>query len=47
MDEWKKDYLSMLEHFIYEKQSISFEELIERMRILTARIRQYASEAPR
>lgn len=37
--EWEKDYQSMQNHFIYEEQSLSFYELIKRMKELTARIR--------
>lgn len=37
--EWEKDYLSMQNHFIYEEESLSFDELIKRMEELTARIR--------
>lgn len=37
--EWEKDYQSMQKHFIYEEQSLSFDELIKRMEELTARIR--------
>lgn len=39
INDWKKDYLSMQKHFIYEHSSLSFEALIERMKELTARIR--------
>lgn len=39
-NDWKKDYQSMRNHFIYEDQSLSFEKLIERMEELTARIRK-------
>lgn len=38
--EWEKDYDSMQNNFIYESQSPSFEELIERMEELTKRIRK-------
>ena len=37
--EWKKDYQSMQNHFIYEDGSLSFEELIKRLQKLAARIR--------
>jgi len=37
--EWKKDYQSMQNHFIYEERSLSFEELIKRLEELVARIR--------
>ncbi|MDE6039780.1 MAG: nucleotidyl transferase AbiEii/AbiGii toxin family protein, partial [Paramuribaculum sp.] len=39
MKEWEKDYQSMQNHFIYEEQSLSFNELIKRLEELTARIR--------
>lgn len=39
IDEWKIDYQSMRNHFIYEKSSLPFDELIKRMNELTARIR--------
>lgn len=37
--EWEKDYQSMQHHFIYEERSLSFDELINRLDELTARIR--------
>ncbi len=37
--EWERDYQSMQKHFIYEDRRLSFDELIERMNELTARIR--------
>ncbi len=37
--EWEKDYQSMQSHFIYEDQSLSFDELIKRLKELTLRIR--------
>lgn len=39
MNEWHKDYQSMQNHFIYEEQSLSFDELLKRMHELTSRIR--------
>lgn len=39
IDDWKKDYESMQRHFIYEEKGLSFEELMERMKELTIRIR--------
>ena len=39
LKEWEKDYQSMQNHFIYEEQSLSFNELIKRLEELTARIR--------
>lgn len=38
--DWEKDYQSMQHHFIYEDQPLSFDDLIERMRELTAGIRK-------
>lgn len=38
--EWEKDYLSMQKHFIYEEHSLSFPELIDRMKELMERIRR-------
>lgn len=38
--EWKKDYVTMQKHFIYDENSLSFEALIGRMEELTARIRK-------
>lgn len=38
--DWEKDYQSMQTHFIYENPSLSFEELIERMKELTTKIRK-------
>lgn len=40
MNEWEKDYESMQQHFIYGGDSLSFEQLIQRMRELTSRIRK-------
>lgn len=40
INDWEKDYQSMREHFIYENAGLSFAELIERMKELTARIRE-------
>lgn len=37
--EWEKDYQSMQRHFIYEDRSLSFDELIKRLKELTLRIR--------
>lgn len=37
--EWEKDYQSMKRHFIYEDRSLSFDELIKRLKELTLRIR--------
>lgn len=37
--EWKKDYQSMQKHFVYDEQSLSFDNLIKRMKELTTRIR--------
>lgn len=39
IEEWEKDYKSMQNHFIYEKRSLSFPELIKRMEELTVKIR--------
>lgn len=39
INDWEKDYNSMQEHFIYENNSLSFEELILKMKELTKRIR--------
>ncbi len=39
MKEWEKDYQSMQNHFIYEDRSLSFDELLQRLKELTARIR--------
>lgn len=39
INEWEKDYHSMQNHFIYEERSLSFNELIKRLKELTARIR--------
>lgn len=38
--DWKEDYESMRRHFIYEGMSLSFDELIQRMKELTKRIRK-------
>lgn len=38
--EWEKDYKSMRDHFIFEEQSLSFDELMRRMKELTDRIRR-------
>ena len=40
MNEWEKNYESMKQHFIYGGDSLSFEQLIQRMRELTSRIRK-------
>ncbi|MDE6109760.1 MAG: nucleotidyl transferase AbiEii/AbiGii toxin family protein, partial [Muribaculaceae bacterium] len=40
IEEWKTDYRSMQKHFIYEDESLSFDELIARMKELTERIRK-------
>ena len=39
-NDWKNDYESMQNHFIYEDQSLSFEDLIKRLEELTSRIRK-------
>lgn len=39
INEWERDYQSMQKHFIYEEDSLSFDEIIMRMRELTTRIR--------
>lgn len=40
ISDWEKDYQSMQKHFIYEDQSPSFSNLIERLKELQNRIRQ-------
>lgn len=37
--EWEKDYQSMQNNFIYEERSLSFDELIKRLKELATRIR--------
>lgn len=39
MSEWEQDYTSMRRNFIFDKNSLSFPQLIERMQELMARIR--------
>lgn len=38
--EWEKDYQSMQNHFIYEDEKLSFDELIKRLEVLEERIRK-------
>lgn len=40
VNEWEKDYESMRLHFIYGGNSLSFDQLIQRMKELTSRIRK-------
>lgn len=41
IDAWKKDYYSLANHFLYgENVNLTFEQLIERMKILRERIRK-------
>ncbi len=41
ISEWKKDYNTLLEHFLYYKEKrMPFTKLIERMSELTSRIKQ-------
>ena len=40
MKDWERDYQSMQNHFIYEEHSLSFEELLQRLKELAARIRK-------
>lgn len=42
--DWEDDYRAMRQHFIYDDRSLPFIELIERMKELTARIRNYNNE---
>lgn len=37
--EWEKDYNSMRSHFIYEEDCLTFDKLMERMKLLAARIK--------
>ncbi|MBD5353282.1 MAG: nucleotidyl transferase AbiEii/AbiGii toxin family protein [Bacteroides sp.] len=46
MKEWEKDYQSMQQNFIYDRISLSFNELITRMQELTARIRNLQRQKP-
>lgn len=39
IQDWEKDYLNMKEHFIYEQNSLTFEELIARINELQERIK--------
>ena len=38
--EWEKDYQSLQNHFIYEEHGLSFDELLQRLKELTFRIRK-------
>lgn len=38
--DWEKDYISMPRNFIYDKNSLTFSRLLDRMSELTLRIRQ-------
>lgn len=40
LTDWKKDYEAMQKHFIYDDQSLPFQELMQRMQELTARLRK-------
>ena len=40
ISDWRKDYHSMQSHFIYEDNCLSFDQLIDRAKELTARIRK-------
>lgn len=39
MEEWRDDYQSMSKHFIYEDQTLTFDQLITRMKELMSRIK--------
>lgn len=39
MEDWKKDYANMQNRFIYERNSLSFNELIDKIKVLQNRIR--------
>ncbi|MDE5901944.1 MAG: nucleotidyl transferase AbiEii/AbiGii toxin family protein [Muribaculaceae bacterium] len=41
MEDWRNDYISMQNNFIFEDDCLSFDELICRMKELTERIRNY------